>query len=129
MPPRRETPLTEADIPPPLDPPQRSSFDSQSAFDQTMAEHPAAAAARMKERRRLKEKLRDQKRDRSGRARSSVARAKETERRRNDVDAAAKHRQRPRLLDTRQRSPRSPRPTWRSPASLTTARRVPTGTG
>ena len=81
MPPRRDPLLTEADIPPPLDPPERSSFDSEAAFDEAMAEHPAAAEARMKERRRMKEKLRQQlrqqnrsKRDRSGRRCNAAAR-------------------------------------------------------
>ncbi len=95
MPPSRRGPqLSEADVPLPLDRPERSSFDSQAAFDNAVAEYPAAAAQRMKERRKMKEKLRDQKRDRSGRARPSDAGAKEAERRRKDPEAAKKHRER-----------------------------------
>ena len=105
MPPSRRGPqLTEADIPLPLDRPERSSFDSQAAFDNAVAEYPAAAAQRMKERRKMKERLREQKRERSGRdrsgrdqsgrARPSDAGAKEVERRRKDPEAAKKHRER-----------------------------------
>ena len=75
--PRRGAPLTEADIPPPFDPPERGSFDSQAAFARAMAEYPAAAAARMRERRHMQEKLREQnrpKRNRSGRDQSGRAR-------------------------------------------------------
>lgn len=98
---KRAPALTEADIPPPPprlpDAPERSSFASQAAFDEAIADYQAAAARneeQRKERRRMKEKLRDQNRDRSGRARPSDDGKKAAERRRSNPKAAANHRER-----------------------------------
>ena len=73
--------LSPADIPPMPDRlskrPIRQDFISEAEYDDAVAQHTLAAAAReelVRERRKLMEKLRDQGRDRRGRDQSGRAR-------------------------------------------------------
>lgn len=96
--------LTEGDIPPlPVklaQPPVRAQFGSDAAFEAAHAKHQADAAWRveqMAKRRKLKEQLREQqreKRDRSGRARPSDDAAQATKRRQEKPEVVQRHRER-----------------------------------
>ena len=105
MPPRTPQPrLTEADIPPVPPkladpPPRREDFVTEAQYEEAAAKHTADRERHdavtkevMKERRRMKERLRDQQRDRSGRVYPADDNARRVRQRQQQPEQGEQHR-------------------------------------